>query len=66
MLHQLEINDPRDLMRKGEGPYKELALHDLKKTRDELIEAMATHPILIERPIVISKKGARIGRPPEK
>lgn len=57
--------EPRALMRTSEDPYKKLNLADPKKTRAELIDAMAQHPILIERPIVIRGKSAAIGRPPE-
>ena len=64
ILEQLKLN-PRDLLRKGEKIYKELTLSDKSLTDQDLIKAMIEHPILIERPIVISPKGARIGRPPE-
>ncbi|WP_085910089.1 arsenate reductase (glutaredoxin) [Kiloniella majae] len=64
ILKQLEMN-PRDLLRKGEKTYKELNLSDTGFSDDELIKTMIEHPILIERPIIISSKGARIGRPPE-
>eukprot|EP00756_Hemistasia_phaeocysticola_P059293 Hpha_TRINITY_DN36033_c0_g1::TRINITY_DN36033_c0_g1_i1::g.170821::m.170821/K00537/ARSC1, arsC; arsenate reductase len=57
--------EPRELMRKGEAPYKELGLSDESKGREELIKAMVEHPILIERPIVVAGDKARIGRPPE-
>ncbi len=55
----------RELMRKGEDEYKELHLDNEKLTENELIAAMAAHPKLIERPIVIKGKKAVIGRPPE-
>lgn len=53
-----------DLVRTKEALFGELGL---SKSSDEstLIEAMATHPRLIERPVVITEKGARIGRPTE-
>ena len=57
--------EPRDLMRKGEEPYKSLNLADPAKSRDELIAAMVTNPILIERPIVVRNGKAALGRPPE-
>lgn len=57
---------PRELMRKHEAPYKELNLDDNSLSREDLIQAMIDHPILIERPIVISGNKAVIGRPPEK
>lgn len=64
ILQLLEL-EPRDLMRKNEAPYKELNLANEVLTRDELIAAMVQHPILIERPIVVSGDKAVIGRPPE-
>ena len=57
--------EPRDLMRKNEAAYKELGLDDPALGRDALIAAMVAHPILIERPIVVSGRKAAIGRPPE-
>lgn len=56
---------PRDILRKGEQEYKDLGLADTSKSDDELIAAMVAHPILIERPIVISGGKAALGRPPE-
>lgn len=64
ILRGLEM-EPRDLMRKGEGEYQELDLANPDKQRDELIEAMITHPRLIERPIVVAGDEIVIGRPPE-
>ena len=58
--------EPRELMRKHEVPYKENNLDNPELTRDQLIQAMIDHPILIERPIIINGKKATIGRPPEK
>ena len=56
---------PRDLLRKKEALYKELGLDEEKKSDEQIIDAMIAHPILIERPIVVTKKGVRLGRPPE-
>ena len=56
---------PRSLMRKNEGEYKAAGLDDPSLDDAALIAAMITHPILIERPIVVSKNKAVIGRPPE-
>ena len=60
----LGIDDPRQMMRTGEAVYKDLDL--ASAAADELLEAMTTHPILIERPIVIRGDRAVIARPPEK
>jgi len=64
LLKKLGIR-ARELMRTKEAVYKEL---DLKNVTDEdkLIEAMAGHPKLIERPVFIMDGKAIIGRPPEK
>ena len=57
---------PREAMRRKEAPYRDLGLDDPSLTRAELIAAMAAHPILIERPVVVSGTRAALGRPPEK
>jgi arsenate reductase (glutaredoxin) len=57
---------PRDLLRRKGTPYDELGLADPKWSDDELIDFMLAHPILIERPIVVSEKGAVLARPSEK
>ena len=57
--------EPRDLMRKGEAPYKELQLNEKEKDPKELIEAMVQNPILIERPIIVNGDKVALGRPPE-
>ncbi len=64
ILEKLRMK-PRDLMRKKEEPYKDLGLDDESLSDDRLIEAMVENPILIERPIVVTDHGAKIGRPPE-
>jgi arsenate reductase (glutaredoxin) len=54
----------REMMRTNESPYRELQLD--KTTRDEdLLAAIAEHPILLQRPIAVAGKRAIIGRPPE-
>jgi arsenate reductase len=58
--------EPREVMRKGEEPYKTLGLADPAKSRRDLIRAMVDNPVLIERPIVVKDgKKAALGRPPE-
>ena len=56
---------PRELMRRHEKVFKEAGLDDPSFTDDELIEAMAQCPSLIERPIVVKDGQAVLGRPPE-
>lgn len=56
---------PRELMRVKEKEYKELGLQDTNLSDDALIEAMVKTPKLIERPIVIYKGKAALGRPLE-
>ncbi|MBF0153590.1 MAG: arsenate reductase (glutaredoxin) [Magnetococcales bacterium] len=58
--------EPRELMRTKEAAYKENNLHDPDLTREALIDAMVSHPRLIERPIAMTDKKAVVGRPPEK
>lgn len=58
--------EPRQLLRTGEDEYKTLGLADPSLTDADVIQAMATHPKLIERPILIAGEAAVIGRPPEK
>ena len=64
LLAKLGI-EPRQLLRKGEAPYKTLKLADTKLSDTTIIKAMADHPVLIERPIVVNGKKAALGRPPE-
>jgi len=56
---------PRDILRRRGTPYDELDLGNPSRTDDEIIDAILAHPILIERPIVITAKGAKICRPPD-
>ena len=64
LLDQLGMT-PRELIRSNEPDYRELGLDEPTLGDDELIAAMAAHPILIERPIVVIDGKAAIGRPPE-
>ena len=54
-----------ELIRRGEAPFAELGLAGKEGDDAALIEAMVSHPVLIQRPIVVSGEQARIGRPPE-
>jgi arsenate reductase len=58
--------EPRDLLRRRGTPYDELDLDSPALSRDRLIDAMLQHPILIERPIVVTDKGTRLCRPAER
>jgi arsenate reductase (glutaredoxin) len=55
----------RDLLRRKGTPYAELGLDDPKWTDDELIDRMLAHPILINRPIVVTPLGVKLCRPSE-
>jgi arsenate reductase (glutaredoxin) len=55
----------RALLREKGTPYNDLGLDDAKWTDDELIGFMLTHPILINRPIVVTERGVRLCRPSE-
>jgi len=57
---------PRELMRNKEEEYRALGLDEPTLSPDALIKAMAEHPVLIERPIVVAGERAAVGRPPEK
>lgn len=56
---------PRKLVRKKDTPYEALGLGDPKWSDDELIDFMIAHPILINRPIVVTPLGAILARPSE-
>jgi arsenate reductase (glutaredoxin) len=56
--------DVRSAVRKRESLYAELNLAEA--TDDQLLDAMAEHPILIERPFVVTPKGTRLARPMER
>lgn len=55
----------RDLLREKGTPYAELGLADSKWTDEQLIDVMLTHPILINRPIVVTPRGVKLCRPSE-
>jgi len=56
---------PRHLLREKGTPYAELGLGDASLTDDVLLDAMMVHPILINRPLVVSPLGVRLCRPSE-
>lgn len=55
----------RSVLRRKNTPYEELGLDDPALTDDALLDAMMQHPILINRPIVVTDKGVRLCRPSE-
>ncbi|MGR6422689.1 glutaredoxin-dependent arsenate reductase [Aeromonas veronii] len=55
----------RDLLRKNVPPYEALGLAEERFSDDELIDAMLAHPILINRPIVVTPIGTKLCRPSE-
>lgn len=64
LLGKLGI-EARALLRRSEADYKEQNLADKNLGDDQLLEAMASFPKLIERPIVVAGERAVLGRPPE-
>lgn len=62
LIHQTGLG-VRGMIREGEDIYQELHLDDPKWTDDQLIDLMIEHPVLINRPIVVTEKGARLCRP---
>jgi arsenate reductase len=56
---------PRALLREKGTPYAELGLGDATLTDDKIIDAMMTHPILINRPLVVTPLGVKLCRPSE-
>jgi arsenate reductase len=57
---------PRELLRAKEVIYAELGLDDPKWTNDKLVDFMLQHPVLINRPLVVTPLGTRLCRPPER
>ena len=64
LLHAMGLS-ARALLRQKGTPYDELGLGDSKWTEDQLIDFMMAHPILINRPIVVTSKGVKLRRPSE-
>ena len=57
--------DPAELIRDGEAEFKALGKKKADLSRADIVKAIAAHPILLQRPIVVSARKAAIGRPPE-
>ena len=64
LLRQMGLT-PRQLLREKGTPFAELGLDDPARTDDQLIDAMMDHPILVNRPIVVTPLGAKLCRPSE-
>lgn len=64
LLKRLKIS-ARDLVRAKGELYEELKLADPKWTEEQLIGVMAEHPMLMNRPVVVTPRGARLCRPQE-
>jgi arsenate reductase len=64
LMAMLGLDDPRAMVRRGEAVYGELDLDGV--SGDDLLAAIAAHPILLERPIFVYDGRAVIGRPPER
>ena len=65
IAQKLGINHVREMMRTKDELYRELDLDNPKLSELQLLEAIAQHSALLERPIVINGDKAKIGRPPE-
>ncbi|MBC9207120.1 arsenate reductase (glutaredoxin) [Roseomonas aerophila] len=68
MLSQLMARarlTPRQLLRQKGTPYSELGLDDASLTDEQLVDAMMAHPILINRPLVVTELGVKLCRPSE-
>ena len=64
-LIDLVGGDPAALIRDGEAEFKALGRKKSELGRSDIAKAVASHPILLQRPIVVAGKRAAIGRPPE-
>ena len=64
LLKAMGIN-ARELLREKGTPYAELGLGDAKWSEDELLDFMLQHPVLMNRPVVVTPLGARLCRPSE-
>ena len=57
---------PREILRRSGTPYDELGLDDPALTDEQILDALEAHPILMQRPVVVSDKGAVLCRPMER
>ena len=64
LLAQMQAS-PRDILRTKGTPAEELGLTDPAATDEAILDAMVAHPILVNRPIVVTPKGAALARPSE-
>lgn len=64
-LHEMLGGSVRDMIRDNETPFNELGLADPTLSDEKLYDAIAAHPVLLQRPIVVRDGRAVIGRPPE-
>ena len=64
LLDRAGLN-PRELLREKGTPYAELGLADEALSDDDLLDAMMAHPVLINRPLVVTPTGVRLCRPSE-
>ena len=64
LLAQMHAS-PRDILRTKGTPAEELGLTDPAATDEAILDAMVAHPILVNRPIVVTPKGAALARPSE-
>ena len=65
LMHQLGATSVRAMLRTKADEYAQLDLANPKWSDDDLLDFMEQHPMLLERPVVVTPKGARIGRPTE-
>ena len=65
LIAQLGFSSVRQLMRRKDDLYQSLQLDNPGLDEEELYRVLAEHPALMERPIVVHGKQARLGRPPE-
>ena len=56
---------PRDVLRRKGTPAEELGLLNPDVSDDRILDAMVAHPVLVERPIVVTPKGTKLSRPSE-